>query len=126
MILVKKVGALYDRCSSIEINDFSRSVIRVNSLDSFTMSEASISSREELKLAVESAVLKIYLKDEVVLSDELVRLFENNMQLGGNQISYSDTLIMYSNVIVSVLYENGYEDGLLEDAINFFIETGSR
>lgn len=33
---------------------------------------------------------------------------------------------MYSNVIVSVLYENGYEDGLLEDAINFFIETGSR
>ena len=43
-----------------------------------------------------SAVLKIYLKDEVVISDELVRLFENNMQLGGNQISYSDTLIMYS------------------------------
>ena len=126
MILVKKVGALYDRCSSIEIKDFSRSVIRVNSLDSFTMSEASISSREELKLAVVSAVLKIYLKDEVVISDELVRLFENNMQLGGNQISYSDTLIMYSNVIVSVLYENGYEDGLLEDAINFFIETGSR
>lgn len=126
MILVKKVGALYDRCSSIEINDFSRSVIRVNSLDSFTMSEASISSREELKLAVVSAVLKIYLKDEVVISDELVRLFENNMQLGWNQISYSDTLIMYSNVIVSVLYENGYEDGLLEDAINFFIETGSR
>ena len=72
MILVKKVGALYDRCSSIEINDFSRSVIRVNSLDSFTMSEASISSREELKLAVVSAVLKIYLKDEVVISDELV------------------------------------------------------
>ncbi len=100
MILVKKVGALYDRCSSIEINDFSRSVIRVNSLDSFTMSEASISSREELKLAVVSAVLKIYLKDEVVISDELVRLFENNMQLGGNQISYSDTLIMYSNVIL--------------------------
>lgn len=126
MILVKKVGALYDRCSSIEIKDFSRSVIRVNSLDSFIMSEASISSREELKLAVVSAILKIYLKDEVVISDELVRLFENNMQLGGNQISYSDTLIMYSNVIVSVLYENGYEDGLLEDAINFFIETGSR
>ena len=126
MILAKRVGALYDRCSSIEIKDFSRSVIRVNSLDSFIMSEASISSREELKLAVVSAVLKIYLKDEVVISDELVRLFENNMQLGWNQISYSDTLIMYSNVIVSVLYENGYEDGLLEDAINFFIETGSR
>ena len=126
MILVKKVGALYDRCSSIEIKDFSQNIIKVKSIDSFIMSEVRFDSKEELKLAVVSAVLKIYLKDEVVISDELVRLFENNMQLGGNQISYSDTLIMYSNVIVSVLYENGYEDGLLEDAINFFIETGSR
>ena len=42
MVLAKRVGALYDRCSSIEIKDFSRSVIRVNSLDSFIMSEASI------------------------------------------------------------------------------------
>ena len=126
MILAKRVGVLYDRCSSIEIKDFSRSVIRVNSLDSFIMSEASISSREELKLAVVSAVLKIYLKDDVVITDELVRLFEENMQLGAVEVTYSGTLIMYSNVIVSVLYENGYEDGLLEDAINFFIETGSR
>ena len=126
MILTTRVAVLYDRCSSIEIKDFSRSVIAVKSVDGFIMSESSITSREELKVAVASAVLKIYLKDDVVISDELVRLFENNMQLGGNQISYSDTLIMYSNVIVSVLYENGYEDGLLEDAINFFIETGSR
>ena len=126
MILAKRVGALYDRCSSIEIKDFNQNTIKVKSIDSFIMSEVRFDSKEELKLAVVSAVLKIYLKDEVVISDELVRLFENNMQLGGNQISYSDTLIMYSNVIVSVLYENGYEDGLLEDAINFFIETGSR
>ena len=120
MILAKRVGALYDRCSSIEIKDFSRSVIRVNSLDSFIMSEASISSREELKLAVVSAVLKIYLKDEVIISDELVRLFENNMQLGAAEVTYSSTLIMYSDIIVKVLYENGYEDGLLENAIRFF------
>ena len=121
MILTTRVAVLYDRCSSIEIKDFSRSVIRVNSLDSFTMSEASISSREELKLAVVSAVLKIYLKDEVVISDELVRLFENNMQLGKEQITYSDTLIMYSDLIVKVLYENGYKNGLQEDAIKFFL-----
>jgi len=120
MILAKRVGALYDRCSSIEIKDFSRSVIRVNSLDSFIMSEASISSREELKLAVVSAVLKIYLKDEVIISDELVRLFENNTQLGAAEVTYSSTLIMYSDIIVKVLYENGYEDGLLENAIRFF------
>ena len=120
MILTKRVGALYDRCSSVEIKDFSRSVIRVNSLDSFIMSEASISSREELKLAVVSAVLKIYLKDEVIISDELVRLFENNMQLGAAEVTYSSTLIMYSDIIVKVLYENGYKDGLQEDAIKFF------
>ena len=120
MILAKRVGVLYDRCSSIEIKDFSRSVIRVNSLDSFIMSEASISSREELKLAVVSAVLKIYLKDEVIISDELVRLFENNMQLGAAEVTYSSTLIMYSDIIVKVLYENGYKDGLQEDAIKFF------
>ena len=104
MILAKRVGVLYDRCSSIEIKDFSRSVIRVNSLDSFIMSEASISSREELKLAVVSAVLKIYLKDEVIISDELVRLFENNMQLGAAEVTYSSTLIMYSDIIVKALY----------------------
>ena len=126
MILAKRVGALYDRCSSIEIKDFSRSVIAVKSVDGFIMSESSITSREELKVAVASAVLKIYLKDDVVITDELVRLFEENMQLGAVEVTYSGTLIMYSNVIVSVLYENGYEDGLLEDAINFFIETGSR
>ena len=120
MILAKRVGVLYDRCSSIEIKDFSRSVIRVNSLDSFIMSEASISSREELKLAVVSAVLKIYLKDDVVITDELIKLFEENMQLGAAEVTYSSTLIMYSDIIVKVLYENGYEDGLLENAIRFF------
>ena len=126
MILTTRVAVLYDRCSSIEIKDFSRSVIVVKSVDGFIMSESSITSREELKVAVASAVLKIYLKDDVVITDELVRLFEENMQLGAVEVTYSGTLIMYSNVIVSVLYENGYEDGLLEDAINFFIETGSR
>ena len=126
MILTTRVAVLYDRCSSIEIKDFSRSVIAVKSVDGFIMSESSITSREELKVAVASAVLKIYLKDDVVITDELVRLFEENMQLGAVEVTYSGTLIMYSNVIVSVLYENGYEDGLLEDAINFFIETGSR
>ena len=121
MILVKKVGALYDRCSSIEIKDFSQNIIKVKSIDSFIMSEVRFDSKKELKLAVVSAVLKIYLKDEVVISDELVRLFENNMQLGKEQITYSDTLIMYSDLIVKVLYENGYKNGLQEDAIKFFL-----
>ena len=120
MILTTRVGALYDRCSSIEIKDFNQNTIKVKSIDSFIMSEVIFDSKEELKLAVVSAVLKIYLKDEVVITDELVRLFEENMQLGKEQITYSDTLIMYSDIIVKVLYENGYEDGLLENAIRFF------
>ena len=121
MILAKRVGVLYDRCSSIEIKDFNQNTIKVKSIDSFIMSEVRFDSKEELKLAVVSAVLKIYLKDEVVISDELVRLFENNMQLGKEQITYSDTLIMYSDLIVKVLYENGYKNGLQEDAIKFFL-----
>lgn len=84
------------------------------------MSESSITSREELKVAVVSAVLKIYLKDDVVITDELIKLFEENMQLGAAEVTYSSTLIMYSDIIVKVLYENGYEDGLLENAIRFF------
>lgn len=120
MILTKRVGALYDRCSSIEIKDFSKNIIKVKSLDSFIMSESSITSREELKVAVVSAVLKIYLKDDVVITDELIKLFEENMQLGAAEVTYSSTLIMYSDIIVKVLYENGYEDGLLENAIRFF------
>ena len=120
MILAKRVGALYDRCSSIEIKDFSRSAIAVKSVDGFNMSESSITSREELKVAVASAVLKIYLKDDVVITDELIKLFEENMQLGAAEVTYSSTLIMYSDIIVKVLYENGYEDGLLENAIRFF------
>ena len=120
MILAKRVGVLYDRCSSIEIKDFSRSAIAVKSVDGFIMSESSITSREELKVAVASAVLKIYLKDDVVITDELVRLFEENMQLGAAEVTYSGTLIMYSDIIVKVLYENGYKDGLLENAIKFF------
>ena len=43
-----------------------------------------------------------------------------NMQLGAAEVTYSSTLIMYSDIIVKVLYENGYEDGLLENAIRFF------
>ena len=121
MILTTRIAVLYDRCSSIEIKDFSRSAIAVKSVDGFIMSESSITSREELKVAVASAVLKIYLKDDVVITDELVRLFEENMQLGKEQITYSDTLIMYSDLIVKVLYENGYKDGLQEDAIKFFL-----
>ena len=120
MILTTRVAVLYDRCSSIEIKDFSRSAIAVKSVDGFIMSESSITSREELKVAVASAVLKIYLKDDVVITDELVRLLEENMQLGAAEVTYSGTLIMYSDIIVKVLYENGYKDGLLENAIKFF------
>lgn len=120
MILVKRVGTLYDRCSSIEIKDFSKNVVTVKSIDRFVMSEASFNSKDEIKLAVASAILKIYLTDEVIISDDLVNLFENDMQLGGNKISYSETLIMYSNIIVKVLYENGYEDGISKEAMEFF------
>ncbi len=123
MILTTRVAVLYDRCSSIEIKDFNQNTIKVKSIDSFIMSEVRFDSKEELKLAVVSAVLKIYLKDDVVITDELVRLFEENMQLGAVEVTYSGTLIMYSDIIVKVLYENGYKDGLQEDAIKFFYQT---
>ena len=42
MILTTRVAVLYDRCSSIEIKDFSRSIIAVKSVDGFIMSESSI------------------------------------------------------------------------------------
>ena len=61
MILAKRVGALYDRCSSIEIKDFNQNTIKVKSIDSFIMSEVRFDSKEELKLAVVSAVLTVVL-----------------------------------------------------------------
>ena len=47
MVLVKRVGQLYDRCSSIEIKDFSQNIIKVKSIDNFIMSEVRFDSKEE-------------------------------------------------------------------------------
>lgn len=120
MILTKRVGALYDRCSSIEIKDFSKNIIKVKSLDSFTMSEARFDSKEELNFAVAAAMLKIYLTDEVVITNDLVSLFENHIIPLGKREKYVQTLIVQSSTLVKELYENGYKDGLQEDAIKFF------
>ena len=120
MVLVKRVGQLYDRCSSIEIKDFSQNIIKVKSIDNFIMSEVRFDSKEELNIAVASAILKIYLTDEVVITNDLVSLFENDMQLGKNKVSYPQLLIMYSDLIVKTLVDNGYKKGLSKEALEFF------
>ena len=79
MILAKRVGVLYDRCSSIEIKDFSQNIIKVKSIDGFTMSEVRFDSKEELNFAVAVAMLKIYLTDDVAINNDLVSLFENHI-----------------------------------------------
>lgn len=120
MVLVKRVGQLYDRCSSIEIKDFSQNIIKVKSIDNFIMSEVRFDSKEELNIAVASAILKIYLTDEVVITNDLVYLFENDMQLGKNKVSYPQLLIMYSDLIVKTLVDNGYKEGISKEALEFF------
>ncbi|MFX4155171.1 hypothetical protein ACOTWR_06065 [Aliarcobacter butzleri] len=120
MVLVKRVAQLYDRCSSIEIKDFSQNIIKVKSIDSFIMSEVRFDSEEELNIAVASVILKIYLTDEVIITNDLVSLFENDMQLGKNKVSYSQLLIMYSDLIVKTLVDNGYKEGISKEALEFF------
>jgi hypothetical protein len=121
VILVKKVGALYDRCSSIEIKDFSQNIIKVKSIDGFTMSEVRFDSKEELNFAVAVAMLKIYLTDDVAINNDLVSLFENHIVPLGRRENYIQTLVIQSSDLVKVLYENGYKNGLQEDAIKFFL-----
>ncbi|MFX4240151.1 hypothetical protein ACOL3H_06595 [Aliarcobacter butzleri] len=120
MVLVKRVGQLYDRCSSIEIKDFSQNIIKVKSIDNFIMSEVRFDSKEELNIAVASAILKIYLTDEVVITNDLVYLFENDMQIGENKVPYSQLLVMYSDLIVKTLVDNGYKEGISKEALEFF------
>jgi hypothetical protein len=121
MILAKRVGVLYDRCSSIEIKDFSQNIIKVKSIDGFTMSEVRFDSKEELNFAVAVAMLKIYLTDDVAINNDLVSLFENHIVPLGRRENYIQTLVIQSSDLVKVLYENGYKNGLQEDAIKFFL-----
>ena len=121
MILAKRVGALYDRCSSIEIKDFNQNTIKVKSIDGFTMSEVRFDSKEELNFAVAVAMLKIYLTDDVAINNDLVSLFENHIVPLGRRENYIQTLVIQSSDLVKVLYENGYKNGLQEDAIKFFL-----
>jgi hypothetical protein len=121
MILAKRVGVLYDRCSSIEIKDFSQNIIKVKSIDGFTMSEVRFDSKEELNFAVAVAMLKIYLTDDVAINNDLVSLFENHIVPLGRRENYIQTLVIQSSNLVKVLYENGYKNGLQEDAIKFFL-----
>ena len=121
MILTKRVGVLYDRCSSIEIKDFSQNIIKVKSIDGFTMSEVRFDSKEELNFAVAVAMLKIYLTDDVAINNDLVSLFENHIVPLGRRENYIQTLVIQSSDLVKVLYENGYKNGLQEDAIKFFL-----
>ena len=121
MILAKRVGVLYDRCSSIEIKDFNQNTIKVKSIDSFIMSEVRFDSKEELNFAVAVAMLKIYLTDDVAINNDLVSLFENHIVPLGRRENYIQTLVIQSSDLVKVLYENGYKNGLQEDAIKFFL-----
>ena len=123
MILAKRVGVLYDRCSSIEIKDFSQNIIKVKSIDGFTMSEVRFDSKEELNFAVAVAMLKIYLTDDVAINNDLVSLFENHIVPLGRRENYIQTLVIQSSDLVKVLYENGYKNGLQEDAIKFFLQN---
>ena len=121
MILTTGVAVLYDRCSSIEIKDFSQNIIKVKSIDGFTMSEVRFDSKEELNFAVAVAMLKIYLTDDVAINNDLVSLFENHIVPLGRRENYIQTLVIQSSNLVKVLYENGYKNGLQEDAIKFFL-----
>lgn len=121
MILTTRVAVLYDRCSSIEIKDFSQNIIKVKSIDGFTMSEVRFDSKEELNFAVAVAMLKIYLTDDVAINNDLVSLFENHIVPLGRRENYIQTLVIQSSDLVKVLYENGYKNGLQEDAIKFFL-----
>lgn len=74
-------------------------------------------------LGLQGAILQTKEENKQILS-EVVRSITYKDTLNQNFIELVQN-VQDKPVIVSVLYENGYEDGLLEDAINFFIETGS-
>lgn len=123
MIIIDKTfsGKLYDRCSSIEIGSVEPKKIQVKSVDSFVMNEVHFTKEEELRQAVIAGILNVYLKDEVVLNDELCKLFESTeLQLLDADINYKGYMIMYSSIIVKGLIKAGYKDGLREEAIEFF------
>lgn len=114
-------GELYKGCSSIEIKTPRPNTIQVISLDSFVMNEVSFTKEEELREAVIAAILYIYLKDEVILTNELCQLFESTeLQLKSAEINYDGYMIMYSDIIVNGLIKAGYKEGLRENALNFF------
>ena len=85
------------------------------------MSEVRFDSKEELNFAVAVAMLKIYLTDDVAINNDLVSLFENHIVPLGRRENYIQTLVIQSSNLVKVLYENGYKNGLQEDAIKFFL-----
>ena len=64
--------------------------------------------------------VSLFPKSEVIITNDLVSLFENDMQLGKNKVSYPQLLIMYSDLIVKKLVENGYKKGLSKEALEFF------
>ena len=85
------------------------------------MSEVRFDSKEELNFAVAVAMLKIYLTDDVAINNDLVSLFENHIVPLGRRENYIQTLVIQSSDLVKVLYENGYKNGLQEDAIKNFL-----
>lgn len=120
MIKVVVLAELYDRCSSIEIKVINSNMINVRSLDNFLMSTSNFTNADEIRFATITAVLKLYLRDEVIIDENLCKIFENEMQLQKSLNDYNSMFIMYSDIIVKSLIKTGYKDGLNEKALSFF------
>ena len=77
MILAKRVGVLYDRCSSIEIKDFSQNIIKVKSIDGFTMSEVRFDSKEELNFFDTKKAILLEIEKRIAADPNNKKLIEN-------------------------------------------------
>lgn len=126
MIITNKFkrGVFYERCSSLEIQSPNTNTIQAVSLDGFAMNEVCFTNEKELRQAVIAAFLYVYLKDEVILSEELCELFESpELQLPSMEMNYEGQIIIYSDIVVNGLIKAGYKEGLREDVLKFYERT---
>ena len=121
-------GILYNRCYSIESHiNKEKKYIRIISQDSLPLRYITYTNDNELKLALIAGVLDIYLMEDIIVDDNLVKIFLEETLLEPltiNEVNSNnwrkDVDIFYSSKTVKALVENGYKEGLTKEAYYFY------
>lgn len=121
--MIKRLSArttLVESCDIIEIKNDGNEIITVSSASGVALQTTSHTIDNELRAATIFSVLHLFLKDEVVVDGNLFNLFEElYLKEKHNAFNYYATQSIASTTIVKGLIENGYKDGLREEALQF-------